>query len=96
MFLWVFCIIALGVGVPSLLIVASYLRSSSARTRSQRENARRQKAHGDSVDAALRAAAPVKAAQDHRLRIQLRELEGLAKTAKDKETEVSRILASLA
>jgi hypothetical protein len=60
-----------------------------------RENARRQEAHEAAVAAALRAAKPVKAAEDHRLRSQIRELEGLAKTVTGKEADVRRILATL-
>ena len=60
-----------------------------------RENARRQEAHEAAVAAALRAAEPLKAAEDHRLRSQIRELEGLAKTVTGKEADVRRILATL-
>ena len=59
------------------------------------ENARRQKANEEAMAVALKAAEPVKAAQDHRLRCQIRELEGLAKTVAEKEAEVCRILAKL-
>ncbi|WP_310452257.1 hypothetical protein [Sulfuritalea sp.] len=57
-----------------------------------RENARRQKAHQEAVATALKAAEPLKAAEDHRLRVQIRELESCAKTVSDKEAEVRRLL----
>ena len=60
-----------------------------------RENARRQKAYEGAMAAALKAAEPLKAAEDHRLRCQIRELEGLAKTVGEKEADVRRILATL-
>lgn len=59
------------------------------------ENARRQEAHKEAVAAALKAAEPLKAAEDHRLRTQVRELEGLAKTVGEKEAEVCRLLTTL-
>jgi len=59
-----------------------------------RENARRQKAHEEAVAAALKVAEPLKAAQDHRLRSQIRELESLVKTIGEKEAEVRRLLAT--
>lgn len=39
------------------------------------ENARRHEAHRRAIDAALKAAEPIKAAEDHRLREQIRKLE---------------------
>jgi hypothetical protein len=60
-----------------------------------RENVRRQKAYEGAMAAALKAAEPLKAAEDHRLRCQIRELEGLAKTVGEKEADVRRILATL-
>jgi hypothetical protein len=60
-----------------------------------RENTRRQEAYEAAVAAALTAAEPLKAAEDHRLRCQIRELEGLAKTVGEKEADVRRILATI-
>ncbi|MCX6924484.1 MAG: hypothetical protein NT154_14900 [Verrucomicrobia bacterium] len=59
------------------------------------ENARRQKAYEEAKAAALKAAERSKAAEDHRLRLQIRELEGFAKTAAAKEAEVRQILVTL-
>ena len=59
------------------------------------ENARRRKAHKEATAAALKAAEPIKAAEDHRLRCQIRELEGLVKTVAEKEADVRRLLATL-
>ena len=58
------------------------------------ENARRQKAYDEAVAAALRAAEPLKAAEDHRLRCQIRDLEGSAKMVSEMEADVRRILAN--
>jgi len=59
------------------------------------ENARRQQAYEEAVAAALKAAEPIKAAEDHRQRCQIRDLEGLIKTVGEKEAGVRRILATL-
>ena len=59
------------------------------------ENARRQKAYEETRAAALKAAEPVKAAQDHRLRCQIRELEGLITTVTEKAEDVRRLLRTL-
>jgi len=59
------------------------------------ENARRLKLYEEARAAALRAAEPLKAAEDHRLRCQIRDLEGSIKTVSEMEEEVSRILRKL-
>jgi hypothetical protein len=59
------------------------------------ENARRQYAYEEAKAAALKGAERTKSAEDHRLRLQIRELEGLAKTVGEKEADVRRILATL-
>lgn len=59
------------------------------------ENARRQEAYEKAFAAALRAAEPLKAAQDHRLRSQIRELEGLIKSYTEKEEDLRRLLQTL-
>jgi hypothetical protein len=59
------------------------------------ENARRKRAHEEAVAAALKVAERAKAAEDHRLRYQIREVEGFAKTVGEKEAAVRRILATL-
>lgn len=59
------------------------------------ENARRQKEYERAVTEALKAGEPVQAAQDHRLRCQIRELDGLIKTYTDKAEDVRRILRTL-
>jgi hypothetical protein len=59
------------------------------------ENARRQKAYEEARASALKAAEPVKAAQDHRLRCQIRELEGLITTVTKKAEDVRGILRTL-
>lgn len=52
-------------------------------------------AHEAAVAAALSAAVPLKEAQDHRLRCQIRDLAGLAQTVSEKETAVRQIVAKL-
>ncbi len=59
------------------------------------ENARRQKAYAEACALALLAAEPVKAAQDHRLRCQIRELDGLIRTVTEKAEDVRRLLKTL-
>jgi hypothetical protein len=59
------------------------------------ENARRQRAYKSACAAALKAAEPVKAAQDHRLRCQIRELDGLIETVTKKAEDVRRILITI-
>ena len=94
-FLFVIAVIALAGGGALLSTLGSFLWQSPARRKIERENARRRQAHDTLVASALNAAAPVKAAQDHRLGLQVRELEGLLRTVVEKEAEVRRILASL-
>jgi len=43
----------------------------------------------------LKAAEPIKAAQDHRLRCQIRELDGLIKTVTEKADGIRKILRTL-
>ncbi len=72
-----------------------HFKVKSANGNRPRENAERQEAYEVAMAAALKAAEPLKAAEDHRLRCQIRELEGLAKTVSEKEADVRRILATL-
>ena len=72
-----------------------YFRAQAANGSMPQENARRQRAYDEAVVHALKAAEPRKAAEDHRLRSQVRELESLAKTVAAKEVEVRRLLAAL-
>jgi hypothetical protein len=59
------------------------------------ENARRQEAYEQAKATALIAAEQMKVAEDHRLRYQIRELEGLTKMVSEKEADVVRILRGL-
>jgi hypothetical protein len=89
-------LIALGFGVfmmaPEFI---AHNTASKANGDMPQENARRQKAYEDAVAAALRVADPLKAAQDHRLRCQIRELESLATALGEKEVKVRGLLATL-
>lgn len=79
-----------------LVGLVSFAMATAANGKRPLENARRQKAYESARAAALKAAEPVKAAQDHRLRVQICELEGLIKTVTAKADEVRGILRTLA
>jgi hypothetical protein len=59
------------------------------------ENARRQKAYEEAVAIALKAAEPLKLAEDHLLKNEIRQQEGDSETVREKEEEVRRLLATL-
>lgn len=59
------------------------------------ENSRRQREYQEALAQSLRDAQPRKAAEGHRLRLQIRELESLAKTVAEREAAVSRLRGSL-
>jgi hypothetical protein len=70
-------------------------RARTANGETPQENARRKEAYQKAVGAAFKAADPLKAAQDHRLRCQIRELESLGTTLGVKEAKVRELLATL-
>lgn len=74
---------------------ANHFRVKAANGNRPCENARRQKTYEDAAAAALSVAERTKAAEDHRLRYRIRELEGLIKTVAEKEADVHRILSTL-
>lgn len=84
-----------GAIVIALASPVKYVRAVAANGSLPQENARRRKEHDDAVAASIRDAEPRKAAEDHRLRIQIRELESLTKTVSAKETAVRDLLKSL-
>jgi hypothetical protein len=89
-------LIAYGATVaPTLVAVYPHFRARVDNGTMPRENARRQKAYESAVAVALKAAEPLKAAEDHRLRIQIRELESLAKTIDAKAAEVRQLLITI-
>jgi hypothetical protein len=59
------------------------------------ENSRREAAFKADCADALKAAEPAKAAQDHRLRIQIRESESLISTLDRKILDIRQLLKSL-
>jgi len=85
----------LALAVSVWLGTKDHFKVKAANGNRPRENARRQRAYEAAMAAALKAAEPLKAAEDHRLRCQIRELGGLAKTVGEKEADVRRILATL-
>ena len=60
-----------------LFCLQAHYKAKAANGSRPFENARRQKAYEEGRAEAMKAAEPMKAAQDHRLRCQIRELEGL-------------------
>lgn len=75
--------------------VSPHYKAVAANGERPQENARRQKAYEEAVAVALKIAEPLKAAEDHRLGVQIRELESCAKTVDEQEAEVRRLLAKL-
>lgn len=89
-------VICLAISVQMILQqVSPHFRAVNANGERPRENARRQEAYEEARTAALKAAEPVKAAQDYRLRVQIRELESQAKMIMEKEVDVRHLLATL-
>ena len=76
-------------------LIIPHFQSKAANGESPRENARRQKAYDDARATALKVAEPLKAAEDHRLRVQISELEGLENTVRNIEVKVGRQLKTL-
>ena len=73
-----FVLITCGSWVPAVWFnLWPHFKAKAANGNRPLENARRQKVYKEAFTAALRAAEPVKAAQDYRLSCQIRELEGL-------------------
>ena len=96
---WFFVLLIVGLVLFAVFLVAGgFLVRYRARTANgewPQENARRKEAYQKAVGAALKAADPLKAAQDHRLRCQIRELESLATTLGENEVKVRELLATL-
>ena len=57
------------------------------------ENARRMRIHAEACAAAVEAAEPLKKAEDHRLRCQIRECEALIRTVSANEEKLQQLLA---
>ncbi|MGA2324565.1 MAG: hypothetical protein ABSG22_12055 [Sedimentisphaerales bacterium] len=94
------CLLAVVITSPFYLVtliigLVPALTARIANGKRPQENARRQKAYEAAYAVALKAAEPVKAAQDHRLRSRICELEGLITTMTEKAEDVRRILATL-
>ena len=80
---------------PSVVNLTPYFKARAANGKRPAENVRRQRAYEAARTEALEAAEPIKAAQDHRLRCQIRELEGLITTVTEKAEDVRRLLRTL-
>jgi hypothetical protein len=73
----------------------TFIRTNVANGNRPAENARRKNAYEREMAAAMREAERKKAAEDHRLRVQIRELEGEIKAVSEKMAGVRRILATV-
>jgi hypothetical protein len=85
------------VTITPFLVVAArpHFKATAANGDRPAENSRRLREFDDTKTAALKVAETATAAQDHRLRVQIRELEGLERTVAAKASEVSRLLVTL-
>lgn len=92
---WLWCVVFALVVLCMFIPLFADLNARVANGKKPEENARRQKAHEDAVAEAMTTAERKKAAEDHRLSIQIRELDGLIRTVEQKAAEVRRILAAL-
>ena len=88
-------LIFLGLVVPLANQLFPYIMAVRANGKRPLENERRQTAYEEARAAALQAAEPIKAAQDHRLSVQIRELDGLIATVTEKAEDVRKILRTL-
>lgn len=75
--------------------VSPHFRAVKLNGERPRENARRTQAYQEACAAAMKAAEPIKAAQDYRLRVQIRELESQAAMIMEKEKDVRCLLSTL-
>ena len=90
--------LAIGLAITAQMVhetVSPHYKAIAANGERPAENARRQKTYDDARVAALKAAEPKKAAQDHRLKSQIIEIEGLEKTVRKIEGEVELQLLKL-
>ena len=93
---WKVCVFTLPIYLISVIIgMVTYFTVTVANGQRPQENARRQRAYKAACSAAMKAAEPVKAAQDYRLTVQIRELDGLIMTITEKAKEVRKILKAL-
>lgn len=92
--LWTYSIFVAWV-VPLAIRLFPYYKAKRANGDRPMENARRQEAYEAACAAAIRAAEPTKAAQDHRLRCQIRELDGLIETVTERAEKLRGILRNL-
>jgi hypothetical protein len=72
-----------------------HFKARIANGQKPRENARRHKAYKEAVAAALKAAEPIKLAEDHRLKDEIRHLLGNSETVSKTESELRRLLSIL-
>jgi hypothetical protein len=84
---------------PSVLVVLSgafrHFSAMAANGNRPLENSRRKEAFEKEQAAEMKIAERKKAAEDHRMRVQIRELEGEIKAVSEKAADVRRILATL-
>jgi hypothetical protein len=83
-----------GCGIILLSLIGDF-RRRVANGKRPAQNDRRRMEFEQATRAAMQSAETAKSAADYRLRLQIREAEGLAKTVAEKEADVRRILATL-
>lgn len=88
-------IVLLPAAIFSLVVFLSWLAAAPRRAMVERVNSSRMEEHEKATAAALLAAEPRKRAQDYRLRLQIRDAEGLLRTLEDKRRELLNLQATL-
>jgi len=91
---WSFLISVVWIGPPAYSLI-QYCVAKVANGKRPLENAKRLQAHNAACAAARKAAELKKAAQDHRLRCQIRDLEGLIETVTEKAEDDRKTLRTL-
>jgi hypothetical protein len=81
--------------VAGISAFSNYLSARPRQAHVDRENTIRQASYEQALRAAVVAAGPRKHAEDYRLRLVIREAEGLLKTLHEKRNELNRLEATL-
>jgi hypothetical protein len=85
----------IGLTIFLVLGARAHFRAQASNGNRPRENARRQREYEAARASALDVAQTEKLVQDHRLRVQLREVEGLMRTVAQRKDEVRHLLGTL-
>ncbi|MEQ1574675.1 MAG: hypothetical protein ABL993_10560 [Vicinamibacterales bacterium] len=84
-----------GALVAALAAPFEYWRAIAANGSLPQDNARRRSEYEAAAARSIQDATPRKSAEDHRLRVQIRELESLARTVAKKEAAVRQLIDSV-